>query len=695
MKVTTFCKFGVSAGVAALLVGAIALPAQADPAPTTFGTLVGLGSDTTQDVVNGLAISIGGGAIASYDANSGGASVITRQGGKPIPRASGSGAGRDELLVAIGQIASKSGVALADGTATTVDSSVVGQLDFARSSSGPSSPQADGVVAYVPFARDAVDVAYAEKSPLAKVPFFVGDGNQAKTAPTLWNLYRGDVAFAFFNADGSYHSVGALASDAPSGTTAFRLQPLLPKFGSGTRSFFLTKLGLTDSSGFTATNPFVKDVSGGVPIEEHNGAAIAAETTSSVLAVAPFSISQWVAQANKAPGVTDRRAKVELAALSLADGGQKPATTGSGTSYATNPAYAGFVRDVYNIVPSRLADDPSSAISKTFIGSNSLVCQQTAAILQYGFLPEPATSDATTCGYSQLRSYSASTSTTALTIPATGTAGSSVTATAQVTSFGNGGGSIRFRQGTTVLATAQIPLGSTSVTAQVPLAAAGSIPVTAQFVPSLAGVASSVSAASTVTVTVPASVSKTTVSAGAFVVGKAAKVTVTVAGGDPAGGTVTLKSGSSVLGSATVAAGAKTATISLFPKATSYSLVASYAPKTKAALPSTSSAVAVKVAKGTVSITTNSLGTVKTKANAKLTVTVAGSVAGSGTTPGGSITVKDGNKVLASNKALASGKVTISLPQLSVGSHKLTVIYNGSTLWNSATKSGVAVKVVK
>ncbi|WIB35557.1 hypothetical protein [Curtobacterium sp. MCJR17_043] len=171
MKANTFCKIGVTFGATALIVGALAVPAaQADPAGNAFGTLVGLGSDTTQDVMNGVATAVGGGQIASYDAANAGPSVVTRAGGKAIPRVSGSGAGRDALLVAIGAIASKSGVALADGTSTTVDSSVVGQLDFARSSSGPSSTASDGVVAYVPFARDAVDVAYAPRQPAREGP---------------------------------------------------------------------------------------------------------------------------------------------------------------------------------------------------------------------------------------------------------------------------------------------------------------------------------------------------------------------------------------------------------------------------------------------------------------------------------------------------------------------------------------------
>jgi hypothetical protein len=688
MKANTFCKIGVTFGAAALIVGALAVPAaQADPAAGTFGTLVGLGSDTTQDVMNGVASSIGGGQIASYDATNAGPSVVTRAGGKAIPRVSGSGAGRDELLVAIGALANKSGVALADGSSTTVDSSVVGQIDFARSSGGPSSTAADGVVAYVPFARDAVDVAYAPGSPLAKVPFFAGDGTQAKTAPTLWNVYRGDVTYAYFNADGSYNSVGGTAT-GPDGTTAYKLQPLLPKYGSGTRSYFLGKLGLTDASGFTATNPFIADTSKGQPIEEHNGQAIIDQTSATTLAIAPFSVSQWVSQANGVGTVTDRRHGVVLGDLSVVDGQQKPATTGSGTSYATNPAFAGFVRDVYNIVPSRLADDPSSAIAKTFVGKDSLVCKQTATIAAYGFLPEPATSASTTCGYDQLRSVSASLSTTTLSVPATATAGTSVDATATVDSFGTGGGTVLFRQGTSTVGTGTIARGGTSVTAPVSLAQ-GTASVTAVFVPALPGVASSSSAPSTVTVAPAPAATTATVSAPKLTVGKTAKVTVTVASGDAAGGSVTLKNGTETVGTAKVAAGASTASISFVPKHSTYAFVATYTPATTAGSKATSPTVSVKVTKGAPTVKVSTIKSVKKGKRASVPV----QVTGTGSTPTGKVTVKEGSKTLAT-KTLSGGKATITLPLLKEGTHKLTVTYGGSTIWNASSKSA-SVKVTK
>lgn len=685
MKANTFCKIGVTFGATALIVGALAVPAaQADPAGNAFGTLVGLGSDTTQDVMNGVAASVGGNAIASYDAANAGPSVVTRPGGKAIPRVSGSGAGRDALLVSIGAIASKSGVALSDGTSTTIDSSVVGQLDFARSSSGPASTASDGVVAYVPFARDAVDVAYAPGSKLAAVPFFVGDGTQAKTAPTLWNVYRGDVTHVYFKADGSYDSVGSSAT-GPDGTTAKAIKPLLPKFGSGTRSYFLGKLGLTDASGFTATSPFVSDTVDGQPIEEHNGQAIVDSTTANTLALAPFSVSQWVAQANGVGSVKDRRHGVVLAPLSVVDGKQAPATTGSGTAHATNPAYAGFVRDVYNIVPSRLADDPSSAVAKTFVGKDSLVCKQTATIAAYGFLPEPATSPSTTCGYDQLRSITASPSTTKLSVPASATAGRPVSASVSVESFGAGGGSVKVFSGTKLVGTGTIARGETTGTAAVTLPA-GTASLTALFVPSLAGVASSTSGASSVTVTPATAVS---VSVPKLTVGKTAKVAVTVTGADAAGGTVTLRNGTQTLGTAKVTA-AGTATISFVPKAVSYRFTTTYTGAASGNVAQSTTGT-VTAAKGAATLKVNSVKSVKASAKAKVTATVSGS----GSVPTGTVTVKEGSKKLATGTVSSKdGRVTVTLPKLKAGTHKLTVSYSGSTTWNGTSKTA-SLKVTK
>jgi hypothetical protein len=66
MKVNTFTKLAIGVGVVALSVAGIVVPANADPSGPSNTALVGVGSDTTQDVMDAIAESIGGDLLASY-----------------------------------------------------------------------------------------------------------------------------------------------------------------------------------------------------------------------------------------------------------------------------------------------------------------------------------------------------------------------------------------------------------------------------------------------------------------------------------------------------------------------------------------------------------------------------------------------------------------------------------------------------
>lgn len=92
MNVKSRARIGAVVGTAALALGAMAAPASADPAPGNYRALAGVGSDTTQDVVNGLGTAVDSGAlIASYNAL-GTATVKTRATGCQIARPNGSSA---------------------------------------------------------------------------------------------------------------------------------------------------------------------------------------------------------------------------------------------------------------------------------------------------------------------------------------------------------------------------------------------------------------------------------------------------------------------------------------------------------------------------------------------------------------------------------------------------------------------------
>jgi len=141
---------------------AFAGPASADTNQGSTTALAGVGSDTSQDVVEGLAGILGGGtSIANYKAT-GSATINTRGSAAcTFTRPNGSGNGLNALSAAIGGFA-----------AFGSPGSLNGCVDFARSSSGgnPSTPPGGGTgkLTYVPFAVDAVTYAVLTVSNVPK-----------------------------------------------------------------------------------------------------------------------------------------------------------------------------------------------------------------------------------------------------------------------------------------------------------------------------------------------------------------------------------------------------------------------------------------------------------------------------------------------------------------------------------------------
>jgi len=698
MKVTTFSKIGATAGAACLLVGALAMPATADPVvtnPVTYGHLVGLGSDTTQDVVNGLAKAIGGNKIASYDAT-GSDSVVTRPAvGEnaliQVPRAANSGSGRDLLRVAIGQASSGSATIPSTSVTVPITSSVVGQIDFARSSSGPTTADGTGALTYVPFAKDAVTVAVNPLSPLAAVPFTVTSAEN-HTSPSLSNVYRGLVTYAYVSGTtGSfvYQGVGDSSTvpvDAVTGTQAYKIQAYLPTAGSGTRSFFIGKLNaLTEANITLLPAGTVKAVYGddNLPVQEHNGSVVENDLT----AIVPFSISQWVAQSNSIEGVNDRRHSAILLPLN----GVAPIT--GTTTFSTNPLYTALTRDVYNIVPTRSALNPTTDIAKTFVGLNSLVCLQTATIEKYGFLSLP-----TTCGNTDLRGYPATNSAvTAATLDnATVTLGDSVTATVAVTDgqWDQGGVVSLINDDDEVVATADLAAGAESVDVELTPTEVGTITITsAEFTPTLPGIKDS-SRALDATINTVLAPSVTSISAPASIkVGATVPVIVWVDGAAPAGGTVTLYDGETTLATKVLTEGEQGAYLTFVAKKVGYNLSATYtAPAGSNTSNSTSAPKAINFAKGTPVIKVGTIKTVSASSKSKFVVALTGVT---GAVPTGTITIKEGSTVRVADLAISSttGKVTVTMPKLKKGTHKVTITYSGDTNWATASKSSVVIKI--
>ncbi|MEV5205070.1 hypothetical protein [Streptomyces sp. NPDC053720] len=307
MNVKSRARIGAVVGTAALALGAMAAPASADPAPGNYRVLAGVGSDTTQDVVNGLGTAVDSGAlIASYNAL-GTATVKTRATGCQIARPNGSSAGINALRNA-------------------VDNNT-GCLDFARSSRGVADTSSTDLT-WIPFGKDAVTFAVRSDSALPK----------ALTKAQLVSVYTCQTT-----------SLNGVA-----------LTPLLPQSGSGTRSFFLGQLGLTESTFGSCVDDTV---------QEHNGEAL-----DSAGDIAPYSVAQYIAQSNEPGDVVDRRGASVLGSVN----GVAPRNA-DGTLNTAFP----FNRDVYNVVPTAELTDPT--IAATFVGSSSKVCAQSGVIATYGF----------------------------------------------------------------------------------------------------------------------------------------------------------------------------------------------------------------------------------------------------------------------------------------------------------------------
>ncbi len=251
MKIKKPLILGVVAGLALSTAAAIT-PAFADP---VSGSYVATGSDTLDASMNALTngtsatgssvrIKAGGAAVGSFDAF-GSALIQTKTGGPYFQRPSGSGAGVNAL------IASVKGT-----TYGTPAVNITGQVDIARSSSGPgSNANSAGKLAYVPYARDAV--AYAYYGPDAD----------------LANLTKAQLAGIY---NGTITTIG--------GTT---VKPLIPQSSSGTRKFFLNAIGVSSD----ASCPLTICTTSTLP--ENDGAQL-----TEVGNIIPFSAANWIAQSN-------------------------------------------------------------------------------------------------------------------------------------------------------------------------------------------------------------------------------------------------------------------------------------------------------------------------------------------------------------------------------------------------------------
>jgi ABC-type phosphate transport system substrate-binding protein len=320
----------ISAGLVTSLLGMGA--AQADPTgPPTPRVLVGVGSDTVQDVMNQIANDVvisGVKQIGSYNATGSATFDTGKAGCSAVARPNGSGAGRAALLASL----------------TAGD----GCIQFARSSSLTLTASTPSLT-YVPFAVDAVSYAVTANS----------------AVPRSFNL--ADLQH-IYNCDPNYVGTGT-------GPGTYAINPVLPQAGSGTRSYWEGQMGLTDTA---LPSCIINGVLPGTStiIEEHTG------TYLNNTELVPFSIGQYTDQANGL--ILDRRGNTVLGVIGTGAAGA--AVTGATDPQLLNGSF-NVKRDVYNVIPtSQIAAPPYSTV---FVGSSSLICQDSATIVHYGFALNP------------------------------------------------------------------------------------------------------------------------------------------------------------------------------------------------------------------------------------------------------------------------------------------------------------------
>ncbi len=331
MNFKTARRLAVAAAAVAVVAGAISVgSASADPSGTpTYREFAGVGSDTVQGVYNAFSNNItisSTKVIGSYDAT-GSATIQTKATGcSAVTRQNGSGAGKTGLLASL--------------------NANDGCVQFSRSSSAPSGTTSPSLT-YVPFATDAVTYMVTATSNIPR----------QLTQAQLVSIY-------------------ACGGDPT-------IKALVPQAGSGTRSFWESKVSITDSNVDSVAYPCLKDTVNSQSVEEHDGRVLDDNS------IAPISVAQNIAQEEGT--ISDIRGQAVLGQISNA----------AGTSYAlpiTMNSAIPFTREVYSVIPTSVIGVSTGTTNGTsnadyntvFVGGSSLVCAQSLTIQAYGFAIDPA-----------------------------------------------------------------------------------------------------------------------------------------------------------------------------------------------------------------------------------------------------------------------------------------------------------------
>lgn len=384
--------------VAASILGSALSIGSANADPKQYTAAVGVGSDTVQDVMNALAGSTNG--ISYTPINSGSATsfrqeisfdafppvgvadtcITSKLNGPSYTRPNGSTGGRKALYAASGlSTVGWTGVPINGAAICSTAVDVSGQVDFARSSAGPAAGDIGTDITYIPFGRDAMSFAYYRAAGLP-----------------VTTLTRAQLTTLF--------------TTGPQIINGVRIVPCGIQTSSGTYAFWQKVTTATTSQENTATTE-CNSLTAGVRSEENDGTALktrgdllaAAAGTANDQVVIGFSAGAFIAKSNlAAPGTPP--ATVGMGSISDNGSGTNIGLPITGTAPALAPAssFYGdsvFGRNIYVVLPTTVATGiGNAAIKALFVGATSAICNATATINTFGFLPNASCGSTATKG---------------------------------------------------------------------------------------------------------------------------------------------------------------------------------------------------------------------------------------------------------------------------------------------------------
>ena len=353
--------------------------------PKQYTALIGVGSDTVQDVMNAYAgatngtnytplqssAATGSRQLISFDAippaGVSGTCITPKLGGPTFTRPNGSSAGRRALSRAI------DGTGYGEVTCGgPID--VSGQVNFARSSAGPAAGDVGTALTYIPFGRDAVSFAT-----------YRATGGAAVTTLTRAQLT-------------------SLFTTGPQVIAGVRIVPCGIQTSSGTYTFWNTVTTATATQEATATAECNAFVATG-RAEENDGTALKARgdlAAAGDQVIIGFSAASFIAKSNGvAPGAPP--AGVGIGSVSNNGSGVNLGSPVSGVAPNLNESAtfygdATFGRNVYTVWSTPIVTGiGNNDVKSLVVGATSALCAAGTTRDTFGFLAS------TSCGSTALQ----------------------------------------------------------------------------------------------------------------------------------------------------------------------------------------------------------------------------------------------------------------------------------------------------